>query len=157
MKIDCITVGGTEKVQEWFIPWTEWGVGGFPEMPAAGTMFAINLGYNDRDADDAESYNSLGWPNTSDPWQAPCETAGEVTGVCDNYGDIEIMADFLDENASAAAPVRQAPARTASPAASKAGLYSLTGKRLGQHDAARSLVIRQDNVRMAVPCIISGR
>jgi len=56
--------------------------------------FAYSCGYNDMDSDDATSRNALRWIDRTDPWQAPCESTGEVVGKCDAWGDIEIESTY---------------------------------------------------------------
>ena len=61
---------------------------------AGGMRFAYSCGYNDMDSDDATSRNALRWIDRTDPWQAPCESTGEVVGKCDAWGDIEIESTY---------------------------------------------------------------
>jgi hypothetical protein len=67
------------KVQEWFIPWSEYG-GGLAGEPEAGTRLAFTAGFNDRDEGEhfppgvtssggsVNASNALRWIGKTDPW-----------------------------------------------------------------------------------------
>jgi hypothetical protein len=81
---EIITVDATHKVQEWFIPWTKFGNGGFPEGTAmAGKRLAFAGGYNDKDGDNATE-DKLRFTG-KDPWS---------TSITDAWGDMLLAADM---------------------------------------------------------------
>ena len=87
--INCeiITVSATRKIQEWYIPWSQWlGEGG--AMPAVGTRLAFIAGYNDQDGDAAGQTKSLRWREHCDPY------CGISKGL-PTWGEVEV-GDFLD-------------------------------------------------------------
>ena len=67
------------KVQEWFIPWSEFGAG-FPAEPQALTRLSFAPGYNDRDEGEhfppgvtssggsVKASNAIRWISKSSPW-----------------------------------------------------------------------------------------
>jgi hypothetical protein len=91
IEIENLQTGYFDKDQEWFIPWSEYGVGLTGE-PATGTHLSFTAGFNDRD--DGEHFppgvtssggsirasNSLRWINKSDPWNSgkPPYNWGEI-------------------------------------------------------------------------------
>jgi hypothetical protein len=82
LAIEVVTIDATRKAQEWFIPWSVYGVGGIlGGTPATGTKLALVLGYNDSDSDQAGETDGLRWKNLCDPW------CGQTV---DTYGDLEV-------------------------------------------------------------------
>ena len=86
IQIENIKTDYFYKVQEWFIPWSEYG-GGLAGEPAAGTRLAFTVGYNDRDEGEhfppgvnssgasVKASNALRWIGATDPWgsnKPPC-------------------------------------------------------------------------------------
>ena len=81
IQIENIKTDYFYKVQEWFIPWSEYG-GGLPGEPEAGTRLAFTAGFNDRDEGEhfppgvnssggsVKASNALRWIGKTDPWGA---------------------------------------------------------------------------------------
>lgn len=79
IEIERFQTGYYNKVQEWFIPWSEINPA-FKSEPSAGTRVAFSAGFNDRDEGEhfppgvtssggsVKASNSLRWINRSDPW-----------------------------------------------------------------------------------------
>jgi len=97
LQIENIKTGYFDKVQEWFIPWSEYG-GGLSEEPDTGNRLGFTAGFNDRDEGEhfppgvttsggtVQASNSIRWINKSDPWGA-----GPASGMPPyNWGEIEI-------------------------------------------------------------------
>lgn len=76
--VDIFPADTNSKAQEWFIPWSEVGVGGTDGLPSFGTMLAFAGGYNDLDADHPEesAVNQLRWVNKLDPYAPPDSLPG---------------------------------------------------------------------------------
>jgi hypothetical protein len=95
IEIESLKTGRFTKAQEWFIPWTEYGVG-LEAEPDAGTRLAFAAGFNDRDEGEhfppgvtssggnIHASNSLRWIGKSDPWGAGPANAGPPY----NWGEI---------------------------------------------------------------------
>ncbi|MFO7670386.1 MAG: hypothetical protein R6W31_12060 [Bacteroidales bacterium] len=81
IQIENIKTDYYYKVQEWFIPWSEYG-GGMAGEPDAGTRLAFTAGFNDRDEGEhfppgvtssggsVNGSNALRWIGKTDPWGA---------------------------------------------------------------------------------------
>lgn len=79
IQIENIKTEPFYKIQEWFIPWSEYG-GGLNEEPEAGTRLAFTAGFNDRDEGEhfppgvtssggtLKASNALRWIGRTDPW-----------------------------------------------------------------------------------------
>jgi hypothetical protein len=79
LQIENIKTDYFYKVQEWFIPWSEYG-GGLLDEPDAGTRLGFTCGYNDRDEGEhfppgvtssggsIQASNSIRWIGKTDPW-----------------------------------------------------------------------------------------
>ncbi len=84
----------TRKMQEWVIPWEEWGGDangrgrGFGRLPNEGDRLAVTFGYNDMDPNLDKKSSAIRWRNRKDPWI-------KEVGDCDNgltrdaWGDIQ--------------------------------------------------------------------
>ena len=81
IQIENIKTDYYYKVQEWFIPWSEYGEGMAGE-PEAGSRLAFTAGFNDRDEGEhfppgvtssggsVKASNALRWIGRTDPWGA---------------------------------------------------------------------------------------
>ena len=79
IQVKIITTDYYYKVQEWFIPWSEFG-GGLSGEPEMFTKFAFSPGFNDRDEGEhfppgvsssggsVKGSDALRWINKSSPW-----------------------------------------------------------------------------------------
>jgi hypothetical protein len=91
-----VVLGGIpgERRQEWFIPWSVYGVGGIPGgSPEVGATLALSLGYNDSDADQPSENDYLRWKKEAHPffyWRN-IETYGgdlEISGI--SFGETSV-------------------------------------------------------------------
>jgi hypothetical protein len=122
---EVVTIDATHKVQEWFIPWTSFGNGGFPFGTSLnGRRLGFAAGYNDKDGDNALE-DKLRFTG-KDPWS---------TSVADAWGDLLIAADMPGppcptgyDSCSAARPVT-ATGVTASRVVAT-DYYDLSGSRI---------------------------
>lgn len=85
MAMEVVKVDDTHKTQEWFIPWSQVGVGGVSGAKTAGTRFGFSGGYNDMDGEDGE-VKSLRW-KLYDPF------AGAENALA-SWGDLELEKDI---------------------------------------------------------------
>ncbi len=97
LQIENIKTDYYYKVQEWFIPWSEYGKG-FSGEPDAGTRFGFACGFNDRDEGEhfppgvttsggsVPASNSIRWIGKSDPWGSGPSGSKPPYG----WGEIEI-------------------------------------------------------------------
>jgi len=98
-----VIVAENRRDQEWFIPWSQWGVGGvdpqqFSDNLSAPTKLAFAGGYNDVDTLEGTSMNSLRWINGADPFAGYVQPTGCNAAIdpsctvfyADCWGDIAL-------------------------------------------------------------------
>jgi len=116
---EVITVDATHKVQEWFVPWTKFGNGGFAEGTAmAGKRLGFAGGYNDKDGDNAVE-DKLRFTG-KDPWS---------TVITDAWGDMLVAADMPVVSALGVTKPAKAMGVSASHVVATE-YYSLSGSRI---------------------------
>jgi hypothetical protein len=121
LHVEVVTVDATHKVQEWFIPWTNFGNGGFPVGTAiAGKRVGFSGGYNDKDGDNAVE-DKLRFTG-KDPWS---------TVITDAWGDMLIPSDVGPVEAYSTGVIKSTNARGVSASRVVATeYYSLSGSRI---------------------------
>jgi hypothetical protein len=136
LRVEIITVDATHRVQEWFIPWTSFGNGGFPLGTAmAGKRLGFAGGYDDRDGDSGTTTVDKLRFTGKDPWASDA-----------NYwGDLLIAADMppVESATGVTAPARAVGLSTSRVVATEC--YSLRGERLPASTAPALIVKRQAN------------
>jgi hypothetical protein len=86
MHVRHAKISSLSRVQEWFIPWSEFGrPGDIAAEPPVGTRLAFAPGYNDRDPG-SETSKELRWVDNTSPWVFSATSEALPRG----WGDIEI-------------------------------------------------------------------
>lgn len=113
-------VGGV-AVQEWFVPWSQFGPMGFFTTPEEGRELSFSGGYDDMDAADGTGLNSLRFVPGTDPASCPQTSAVDR---CVPWGALLLGPALVDDNA--VAPERAGSQIAASGMAS--AVYDLLGR-----------------------------
>jgi hypothetical protein len=136
--IEVIWLDERTRVQEWFVPWSQYGKGGVARGRRGGSVeLALILGYNDADGDlqPEEFPDRLRWKNLCDPW------CGQLI---DTYGDLFVP--FLAPDTSATLR----PGLAHGPAGGKSVIteyFTLKGQRLSPRSRGAT----------RVPCVLAQR
>jgi len=88
MKMEIIIEDNTNKVQEWFIPWSWVGTGGISGPINQGKRFAFTGGYNDMDGD-GSSVGEIRWKNID-----PFGGGNSLEEHAASWGDLEAAEDL---------------------------------------------------------------
>jgi len=88
MRFENIKIDSVTRAQEWYIPWTQIGLEGKPEV---GTKIAFAGGYNDIDTPVLDSMKCLRWKKID-----PATQPRDESNFPDAWGDIEIGLGFAD-------------------------------------------------------------
>lgn len=148
LSIDIADLGGSKKAQEWYLPWSQVGIGGTGGKPGPGTRLAFAGGYNDLDADnpEAEQVNCLRWIAQRDPFNNPDEPEA--------WGDIQ-----LGEGDPAVSRIRTTRVRSVPTRSTGVRVFTLSGRGIavsGPNAGTRGVVITRHEGMNATSLRLSG-
>lgn len=115
MAMEVVKKDDTHKTQEWFIPWSQVGVGGVSGAPTAGTRFGFSGGYNDMDGEGG-AVKSLRWKQY-DPFS-------DAANAMASWGDLEL------EPNSAARQMHRAPLGRPAANVTSTQYFTLNGQKV---------------------------
>jgi hypothetical protein len=123
MTMKIVSSGSGKKIQEWYIPFTEFGI----TETAEGTRYGFTGGYNDNDNGDAvDCTNSLRWQGLCDPYCA---------ATADTWGELELG----PTTSAVKMPLKASITRSI---AKSTNFYTIRGEKVSGSTRTAGLVVR---------------
>lgn len=125
MSFESLSTAENRGTQEWFIPWTQVGVGGIEGEFQVGQQFAFAGGCHDMDATEGDQIGSLRWRNKVNPFSG----AQGTEGFLNPWGDIELAEATAGAVTDAAHPQNTKAPLGANRPEGQASVFTLDGRR----------------------------